>query len=798
VRNALAAAASLSLIAACSSSSDFSAASGGAGTTGGAQLAAGAPCTANGDCLSGTCGVDGTGNCCRTQCATGDAICGATSCDDRGVCRYPQPTVICASSCSADTLSQSNCNGQGTCDSQSPTACPGNFACGAEGGCLSGCSSSKQCAVNYVCNAGACVPAVGLGSCTEDDDCHSGVCGRSGDGGGNCCAARCGSTSPACAATACAKSDGSCVYPDRTVACGEAQSCTGETQQNAAVCDGKGNCPPAGATACSPYTCGIDACLNSCTDDSACGSGGFCDAPQATCCGGLARFGTITVDTAAGSDSSPCCGIGGHQPCQTLTRAMGLVDAAHAKNVTILADVNGSAPLPDAGLSGADWGSLETYPIALGWGVEVKAPGIYFVDTTNGPNVHSAIFEVRPFSAADTLGSASIAGTATNPVRIGMSAGGLQSIDPVSIQVETGGTLYLANAVVNGSAHNQSTAIFVNGGGKLIVGQDESQLVGGPVLVGNSGNQQANDGYDGIVCGVVGDAGCHISDSPLASNALTIIGEEDIDLDAEDFAIVSLSSSPVVGVAPSKTGFQTCPTKTDASSSHRSAVLLHGTANLSFDNGNVQCIAGPGFTLTASANGVPTLNLNKSTVQNTELGIHVQAGTATVSKSTIQFNYNGVKQDSDGTHDGTIDLSGGGAGGHNSVICANSGESVFGLQSGPPAISVLNVTGDELNASGVLWDTSGPDRFTCNPAITSCSCQSASCSVTPGSDGMDAVDTSTGSVNTADAGTSAVQCNTAQKCGSGACQVNQVCCLPIIGFQCCSTSFFGCEEFECF
>ena len=68
---------------------------------------------------------------------------------------------------------------------------------------------------------------------------------------------------------------------------------------------------------------------------------------------------------------------------------------------------------------------------------------------------------------------------------------------------------------------------------------------------------------------------------------------------------------------------------------------------MTLDNATVQCIAGDGIDLVASANGVPTLTLTKSTIQNTQVGVHALAGTATISKSTIQYNYNGVEQDTE-------------------------------------------------------------------------------------------------------------------------------------------------------
>jgi hypothetical protein len=61
---------------------------------------------------------------------------------------------------------------------------------------------------------------------------------------------------------------------------------------------------------------------------------------------------------------------------------MALIDAAQAQNVTINATVNGV---------GGDWAAKETYPIVLGWGVELSAPWVFFLDAKNGATVTSPV-----------------------------------------------------------------------------------------------------------------------------------------------------------------------------------------------------------------------------------------------------------------------------------------------------------------------------------------------------------------------------------------------------------------------
>ena len=839
------------------------------GTTGG--LPAGSPCTNDAACASTICGVGGTGsgNCCLAACSTSDATCGATACGPAGACSYPVQGTACGSiSCVGDQASTPSCDGAGTC-APATGPCPGNTLCVGDGtGCLPSCQSSADCLSGFSCNAEACVIPAATGSCTENDDCTSSVCGL--DGGGNCCTAACAPTDdPVCSPVACDAASGDCVYPQgatcgtfvctgsnggagvcaatgvcqpnltacpnnlgcddagttcntscamladcaggffceadagcvaqiaagactendacasgicgiagmgnccasacstdatcgasdcdaTTAACNDAtsglacgtavQSCTGSSSQAPSACDGAGNCSAPAAVDCSPYLCGATSCLTSCSDNTSCGAKDLCDVLNATCCSGLTLGGAIAVDSVTGSDTTACCGIGTNGACSTLTHAMTLIDAAQAQKVTINATVNGA---------GGDWAPAgEVYPMVLGWGVELNAPGVYFDDPASPGNAE--IFDIANFSANDTIGYASIAGTnQANQVWIGMDTLGDQSADLSAIQVEANNILYIANTTVNGSLAAQSAAITLTGGATMAVGTDESSGITGTVNVGSPG---LTDGWTGIACLTTNGQGCQIVDVQLAASTITIQGQENVDIDAEDYANITLTSTPTIGVAPTG-GFLTCPSKSDALSSGGEAVLLHGQAIVSFSNGTVQCISGNGFELLRSGGNIPTLTLANSTIQNTELGIYALAGTASVSSSTIQFNYNGVEQDTDGTLSGTVDLSGGTSGGVNTVVCSSDTESIHaGGSSLDPGVCVLNTTSANLNASNVDWDTAGPDLFSCDSTQTTCTCEIANCTNAGGVDGMDAVYDSTGTVTTTGSAQSAIKC----------------------------------------
>ncbi len=494
----LLAAMGLALLAAgCAASSRGSTTTtGGAGaTSGGATLlAAGEPCSSDGDCASTVCGVNGSGNCCSQTCPLGEPPCAAAGCDQSGACLYPGAGTSCPTTCPGAALVQNACNGAGACEGVSTASCPDHFSCndagsstGDDAGCNTTCSSSGGCAKDFVCNAGACVAPSDTGACSENDDCTSGICGLGGSG--HCCTVTCTGPTPPCGAADCDPQSGACLYPDSGIACGSTpQSCSGNTLASPSQCDGAGNCASI-PTSCAPYACGATTCLTSCSDGGGCASGAFCDLPYATCCG-LTFGGALAVDAVIGNDQVACCGIAGQQPCQTIAHAMQLIDAASAHDVTLTATVN------DAG---GDWAPPgETFPILLGWGVELNAPGVYFFDLDGG-----GIFAIGSISSKDVIGYASIVGAHGHQVGIGMDLAGDQSQDRNVVEIEFGRALFLANASINGNAAFQTTALHLEPGATLVFGGDrttaitEQTNITGTVNIGSSSGAP---GYDGVVC----------------------------------------------------------------------------------------------------------------------------------------------------------------------------------------------------------------------------------------------------------------------------------------------------------
>ncbi len=711
-----------------SSTSGTGGTTGGTSTGGTGGLSAGAPCSGNVQCLSNACGVFGTGYCCAAECTAAiDSACNPTACTaNSGACSYPAGAACGVQSCSGTMLAGGACDATGAC-SPTSAACPGNLLCNSAGtACLSGCATTLDCAAGFFCNAGTCAQKVATGACTEDDDCTTGICGVAGRG--FCCTDACSTTNSICGASGCDPT-GACVYPDATVSCGSTQVCVASTLLGAFLCDGKGACPTPVSTDCSPYACSDTtdppACLVSCQDTTSCEAGGFCDTPNATCCT-LADNGTVNVDSVSGNDDAGCCGVGTNAPCQTLTRAMALIDAARATSVTIAATVDGG---------GGDWlPAGEVYPIVLGWGVELSAPSVYFFD---GAGTNLEIFDVNFYSPGDSTGYASVIGTASSPIGIGMnSSTTIQTNDKSAIAIEANNTLYIANAVVNASYTSATSyfAINVQAGSRLWLGEDRSGAHTGTVQIGNTLGTLSTKGAQGIYCSGSATSPATIQDAILTDQSSVVIQGQFVDIETVDYCDITLTSNPIFGAPPTGRGVGTCgpPINDDY------GVHIAGPGTVALSNATIQCINNEAVLLVGDQpdSSPPSISMDNCLVQNAAQGLLVSAGSASITDSTFQYNFIGVEQTEDVLgNSGSIDLSFGG----NSVICSSNAQG----GATTPGIDVYNTTTAALNAGNVAWDTPGPDYFTCDAAFASCTCNLASCVTTPGSDGMDAVEDAT-------------------------------------------------------
>ncbi len=194
---------------------------------------------------------------------------------------------------------------------------------GGTGGNPSGKDNGQPCANKTECKSNYCVDDV----CCESEcvgDCRScKVSGKEGectpytqgtDPEGDCVGA--GAPTDPCAGTCDGKS--ACAYPDSSKSCG-AQVCTNAVTKSYA-CDKAGACKEA-QKPCSPYQCTGASCLASCSDDPECVTGFWCAQPS-TCVAKLSLGAKCPKDSACQSGicvKGNCCfdACGPNFSCET-------------------------------------------------------------------------------------------------------------------------------------------------------------------------------------------------------------------------------------------------------------------------------------------------------------------------------------------------------------------------------------------------------------------------------------------------------------------------------------------------
>jgi len=288
-------------------------------------------CNGTGTCANVAAGTDPLDQCTITS---QDTCSYDGQCDGAGACNYWAAGTECdpafCSGVSVKTLADL-CNGSGTCvDSGTQNCAP--YIC-ENNDCRATCTLDGHCVTGYWCDAGACELKKASGqACTINNECTSGFCTD-----GVCCNVQCSSQCLACnlagAVGTCtphpAGTDpevdcGLCQVCNGSGACSTAaagtdpkaecaasapstcgndgdcngsgacrlwilgtecvpQSCTGSTRYNADECNGAGSCVDNGTVDCAPYTCLGDDCRTSCTLQTDCSAGNYCNTSTNAC-----------------------------------------------------------------------------------------------------------------------------------------------------------------------------------------------------------------------------------------------------------------------------------------------------------------------------------------------------------------------------------------------------------------------------------------------------------------------------------------------------------------------------------
>jgi len=641
-------------------------------------------------------------HCCTAACSTTDPICHANACDTTGACLYPDTTTTCGplETCTAGQHTPpSGCGGDGTCVLSVPASC-GVYNCDSVGkSCYTSCTvgDDSPCTTGNFCKAGACAPQQAPGApCLAPDACISGICQT------NCCTAACD--------------------VDATT------NCQGS-------CDNAGAC---GHPTCAPgYGCsGSATCNTSCTVDADCapGSGYTCSSPiSGFCCLPPVAGGTIFVDGALGSDTN-CCDSA-TTACLTITHAMSKIFLAGATGVTMNVSWNGQPTVR------SDWApaTAESYPIHLGMGVTLNAPGVFFTPPAGAP---VDVFDVFAFNANDT-GTVTIAGDPTVDyafIGIDSTQSNLQSTAiAVNSGIGTAVPLVLSYVWMNG----QSEALNLGAGAKVTLGSNDVIIGGGlstpnPLPVSSPGNE--------ILCQGSTTSRATLQDDPRGVSILQIDSQDTnhitgslAELYAADNCDVTLTQSPIMGPPPPCNN-----PKLDGE-----GVLLSGTSTATLTGATFQCLFNHGIDLGETPLfGSPTLTLDSSLIQHTgQTGLKVNGGSVgPVTNTSVYHCRFGVAIQ--GT--GALDLSAGG-----NIVACNTNAELGAFEQAPGRVTGIDVWNSSslnnlsLNASNVLWDDNPPVIWSCSDifgdgaftlAGKDCTCVSGGCSGTgvPLPDGTDA------------------------------------------------------------
>lgn len=267
---------------------------------------------ANTGMKEGACGFVSSGTDPKGDCDLSSDVCGHDgNCDGAGACRFQGADQPCGQeSCSQGQYTPAaHCDAAGKCAERTPISC-GSYPCNGTV-CAVTCSPSIQCPNGLWCDNGACKAKKPNGTtCSDNVECTNAICKD-----GVCCDGDCTGTCRSCRAANTGAADGHCApitagtdpdnecatasvstckndgYCDGQSGCRQyasgtvcrAKACTDDvnsSSQSAEVACSSGACATAGTSSCGAYKCNGDTCRTSCSQNSQCVTGKYCETPN--------------------------------------------------------------------------------------------------------------------------------------------------------------------------------------------------------------------------------------------------------------------------------------------------------------------------------------------------------------------------------------------------------------------------------------------------------------------------------------------------------------------------------------
>ena len=427
---------------------------------------------------------------------------------------------------------------------------------------------------------------------------------------------------------------------------------------------------------------------------------------MAQCCPGLPAGAQLYANDAAGIDAA-CCGSVS-APCNSLTQTMNNLVAANVIGGGIIA-------AHGAGANFANWssdGDIFNYPVHLGMGVTLSAPGLTFSQNAQGTFAFgfgaNPVFLVAPYPAeAGAPGTVSIQGAPGNPIYVGIDleaetdgGGAVYTVANALVGIVAQGPLDLADVFVGGS----STGISIQAGGNVTVsGQVNVGFAGAP-----PGSPELPTGpATGIACqGMNSGSGmATLTDTAGAALAIGGIGLRGTDLAAVDYCNVTLQQPTVFGSSRLVVGV--CPWKTD-----HTGVSVDNHSIVSLTGPTIECIYDDAVDVgTNSTSGLPVINLTGGVIAHAGCsGLYATGnGTIKMGGGQIENNYYGAIQDSNGLiHFGVNPPSGD----TQTIVGCNTNfeDGACFDNSMEPGVDVWNRGTQPIRAQNVAWDHLPPTQ----------------------------------------------------------------------------------------